>query len=89
MDPKSLTTTSFCDKEIDNVTDNNMKKYILDNLFTKSNLKYNNNYAKLYNDNFSRNSGRNLSCGSIIFKILSKNFRVGFRGHSRGGNTFR
>ena len=55
MDPKSLTTTSFCDKEIDNVTDNNMKKYILDNLFTKSNLKYNNNYAKLYNDNFSRN----------------------------------
>ena len=32
MDPKSLTRTSFCSKEIDNVTDNSMKKYILDNM---------------------------------------------------------
>ena len=55
MDSKSLTKTSFCDKEIDNVTNNDMKKYILDNLFTKSNLKYNNNYAKIYNDNYSKN----------------------------------
>lgn len=55
MDSKSLTKTSFCDKEIDNVTNNDMKKYILDNLNTKSGLKYNNNYAKIYNDNYSKN----------------------------------
>ena len=42
MDSKSLTKTSFCDKEIDNFTNNDMKKYILDNLYTKSSLKYNN-----------------------------------------------
>ena len=31
MDPKHITRTGFCNKEIDNVTDNSMKKYILDN----------------------------------------------------------
>ena len=30
MDPKHITRTSFCNKEVDNVTDNSMKKYILD-----------------------------------------------------------
>ena len=29
MDSKSLTKTGFCNKEIDNVTDNDMKAYIL------------------------------------------------------------
>ena len=38
MDPKHITRTSFCNKEIDNVTDNSMKKYILDNLKIKTNL---------------------------------------------------
>ena len=42
MDSKSLTKTSFCDKEIDNVTNNDMKKYILDNLNTKSGLSVHN-----------------------------------------------
>ena len=55
MDNKSLTKTSFCDKEIDNVTNNDMKKYILQNMNLKSNLKFNSNYAKLYNNNFSKN----------------------------------
>ena len=41
MDSKSLTKTSFCDKEIDNVTNNDMKKYILENMNLKSNLKCN------------------------------------------------
>ena len=41
MDPKVLKKTSFCDKYIDNVTDDEMKKYILDNLKLKSNLTYN------------------------------------------------
>ena len=55
MDSKSLTKTSFCDKEIDNVTNNDMKKYILDNLYTKSGLKFTSRYAKMYNENYSKN----------------------------------
>ena len=55
QDSKSLTKTGFCDKEIDNVTNNDMKEYILDNLQTKSGLKYNSRYAKIYNDNFKKN----------------------------------
>ena len=55
MDSKSLTKTSFCDKQIDNVTNNDMKKYILDNLYTKSGIKYTSKYAKLYNENYSKN----------------------------------
>ena len=55
MDSKSLTKTGFCDKEIDNVTNNDMKQYILDNLKTKSDLQYTSKYAKIYNDNFSKN----------------------------------
>jgi len=55
MDSKSLTKTGFCDKEIDNVTNNDMKQYILDNLKTKSGLQYTSKYAKIYNDNYSKN----------------------------------
>ena len=50
MDPKHITRTSFCNKEIDNVTDNSMKKYILDNLYIKTKIKFNFRYAKIYNE---------------------------------------
>ena len=55
MDPKHITRTSFCNKEIDNVTDNSMKKYILDNLYLKTNIKFNYRYAKIYNDQYNKN----------------------------------
>jgi hypothetical protein len=55
MDPKHITRTSFCNKEIDNVTDNSMKKYIIDNLNIKTNIKFNNRYAKIYNEQFAKN----------------------------------
>ena len=55
MDPKVLKKTSFCDKYIDNVTDDEMKKYILDNLKLKSNLIYNSKYSILYNSKFINN----------------------------------
>ncbi len=55
MDPKHITRTSFCNKEIDNVTDNSIKKYILDNLKLKTKLSFSHKYAKLYNDRFSQN----------------------------------
>jgi len=55
MDPKDLTRTSFCDKEIDNITNNEMKKYILNNLKMKSNIQYNSRYAKIYNNQYEKN----------------------------------
>ena len=36
MDPKHITRTSFCNKTIDNVTDNSMKKYDNDNMKIKN-----------------------------------------------------
>tara|TARA_B100000575_G_scaffold97862_1_gene78077 strand:+ start:167 stop:1123 length:957 start_codon:yes stop_codon:yes gene_type:complete len=55
MDPKHITRTSFCNKEIDNVTDNSMKKYILDNLNIKTGIRFNSRYAKIYNEQFQKN----------------------------------
>ena len=55
MDPKHITRTSFCNKEVDNVTDNSMKKYILDNLRLKTDIKYDSRYAKVYNEQFKKN----------------------------------
>lgn len=55
MDPKHITRTSFCNKEVDNVTDNSMKKYILDNLKLKTDVKYDSRYAKVYNEQFKKN----------------------------------
>ena len=55
MDPKHITRTSFCNKEVDNVTDNAMKKYILDNLKLKTTIRYDSRYAKVYNEQFKKN----------------------------------
>jgi hypothetical protein len=55
MDPKHITKTKFCNKEIDNVTDNSMKKYILDNLNVKTNIKFNDRYAKIFNEQYQKN----------------------------------
>ena len=55
MDPKHISRTSFCNKEIDNVTDNPMKKYILDNLKLKTNITFKSRYAKIYNEQYSKN----------------------------------
>ena len=55
MDPKHITRTSFCNKEVDNVTDNPMKQYILENLSIKTGLKYDTRYAKVYNEQFKKN----------------------------------
>ena len=55
MDPKHITQTSFCNKKIDNVTDNEMKKYILDNMKLKTGMSYNMRYARIYNNNYEKN----------------------------------
>lgn len=56
MDPSSLTKTSFCGKTVDNVTKNEVKQYILDDMKLKcGGLGYKSRYAKLYNEQYSRN----------------------------------
>lgn len=56
MDPSSFTKTSFCGKSVDNVTNNTLKKFILDDLRLKcGGIQYNTRYAKIYNDQYSRN----------------------------------
>lgn len=56
MDPSSFTKTSFCNIKIDNITTNESKQYILNSLsLLCSNIKYNSRYAKVFNEQFSKN----------------------------------
>lgn len=56
MDPSSFTKTSFCGSQIDNITTNESKQYILNSLsILCSGIKYNSRYAKVFNDQFSKN----------------------------------
>lgn len=55
MDPKHLTRSSFCNKNIDNVTDNSMKKYILENMKLKTTQSFNSRYAKIFNEQYKNN----------------------------------
>lgn len=56
MEPNSFTKTSFCGVSIDNITTNETKKYILDHLDVMCNgMKFNKRYAKVYNEQYSRN----------------------------------
>ena len=55
MDSSSFTKTSFCGSEIDNITTNEAKKFILDKLNLLCSIKYNSRYAKVYNEKYSKN----------------------------------
>lgn len=55
MEPNSFTKTSFCNTVIDNITTNETKKYILNQLNILCNLEYNSRYAKIYNEQYSKN----------------------------------
>ena len=55
MDTSSFTTTAFCGKKIDNVTDNKTKDFILKDLSLKTNKNYNSRYAKVLNENYMKN----------------------------------
>ena len=55
MEPNSFTKTSFCNVTIDNITTNETKKYILNQMNILCNLKYNSRYAKIYNEQYSKN----------------------------------
>ena len=56
MDPSSFTKTSFCGSEIDNITTNQSKEYILNQIsLLCSGIKYNSRYAKVFNEKYSKN----------------------------------
>ena len=56
MDPSSFTKTSFCNVDIDNITTNESKKFILNQMsILCSGIKYNSRYAKVFNEQFSKN----------------------------------
>jgi len=56
MDPSSLTKTSFCGKTVDNVTNNELKEFILHDMKLKcGGIQYNTRYAKVYNEQYSNN----------------------------------
>ena len=56
MDPTSFTKTSFCGKEVDNITENEAKQYILNQMnILCSGIQYKSRYAKVYNDQYSKN----------------------------------
>jgi len=56
MDPSSLTKTGFCGKTVDNVTNNELKEFILNDMKLKcGGIQYNTRYAKVYNEQYSRN----------------------------------
>jgi len=56
MDASSLTKTGFCGKTVDNVTNNELKEFILNDMKLKcGGIQYNTRYAKIYNEQYSRN----------------------------------
>jgi len=56
MDPSSLTKTGFCGKTVDNVTNNELKEFILQDMKLKcGGIQYNTRYAKVYNEQYSHN----------------------------------
>tara|TARA_Y100001958_G_C21241999_1_gene570088 strand:- start:105 stop:1064 length:960 start_codon:yes stop_codon:yes gene_type:complete len=78
MNPSDFTKTSFCDTEIDNITTNSSKEYILNQLNILCNgIKYNSRYAKVFNDKFSKNLNNPhiyclKSCGNPYLLFLSQ-----------------
>ena len=55
MDPTSFTKTSFCNIKIDNITTNEAKEYILNQLSIHCGIKYDSRYAKVFNSDYSQN----------------------------------
>ena len=55
MDPKEINQTSFCNKSVDNIVSNDMKKYIIDDMKLRTSLTPSSRYAKIFNVEYSKN----------------------------------
>ena len=59
MESNTFTRTSFCGKECDNITDNDTKNFILQDMKIKCGVDYSTNYARLFNERFAKNLSTN------------------------------
>lgn len=55
MDPKEINKTSFCNKEVDNITSNDLKKDIINQMKLRTSLTPFSKYAKIFNINYMKN----------------------------------
>ena len=55
MDPKDINRTNFCNKSVDNIVSNDMKKYIIEDMKLKTSLTPSSRYAKIFNSQYSKN----------------------------------
>ena len=52
---KLLYKTNFCNKKVDNVVSNTMKKFIIEDMKLKTSLTPSSRYAKIFNSQYSKN----------------------------------
>ena len=83
MESNTFTRTSFCGKECDNITDNDTKKFILQDMKIKCNVDYSTNYAKLFNARFAKNlNNPHVVCvkttGAPYFLFCTRILEVGY-----------
>ena len=55
MDPKEINKTSFCNKSVDNIISNDLKKYIIDDMKLRTSLTPSSRYAKIFNVDYMKN----------------------------------
>ena len=77
MDPKDINRTNFCNKSVDNIVSNDMKKYIIEDMKLKTSLTPSSRYAKIFNIQYSKNlNNPHIFClktyGSPYFLYLTK-----------------
>ena len=63
MDPKEINQTNFCNKKVDNIISNELKKYIIDDMKLRTSLTPTSRYAKIFNPDYSKNlNNPHISC---------------------------
>lgn len=77
MDPKDIHQTNFCNKRVDNIINNQLKQYILQDLHTRTGSKFNSRYAKVMNEQYTSNlKNPHIACfktsGSPYLLFLTK-----------------
>jgi len=55
MDPKNINRTSFCNHETYHIISNELKQYILTDMYNRCTIKFNDKYAIIYNKKFKNN----------------------------------
>ena len=55
MDPKNINQTSFCNNKTDHIISNELKQYLLTDMFNRSSIKFDDKYARIYNKKFINN----------------------------------